>query len=454
MVKQTTEGKELPNLGRGMSTRSRITSGTPKSPRSPLATMSQPSSVGRNAKPGLGGDVQKVLDRLDNVKESLEAKIDASIQSQEYTAKQLTDRITKIEESNSQAHTKFEKLNEDNTGVSAQLKVHGTRLNELEDKIEQIERERRRNILVIDGLLEREGERTTEVLKKVFNDPKVEFTTNVCTAIFRRGKPLSDNGARPGEGRGNVNNRPEIGDRRPRPLVVIFSSVTEKAAIFRNLKNLHGKEEWKSVYFNDDLTETQSNEQRDIRALSAYAKTKGYNARVKAGNLIIDGRSFRYQDLSKLPGDISLARAKTLYILDDKAVVFQSQHSPLSNLYPCNIIYRGEIFLSSEAAFQFTRARSCGYEREALLIKSERKAFKAKLAGRGITTTKEWEDMSEQIMREILLEKFRRNQVCAKALLATGERALFEGTGDKKWGCGFPISKANLITFKNPGRTC
>ena len=55
-------------------------------------------------------------------------------------------------------------------------------------------------------------------------------------------------------------------------------------------------------------------------------------------------------------------------------------------------------------------------------------------------------------MREILLEKFRRNKVCAKGLLATGDRALIEGTGDKKWGCGYPISKVNLISFKNPGR--
>ena len=236
------------------------------------------------------------------------------------------------------------------------------------------------------------------------------------------------------------------------PVVVVFPSVNEKAAIFRNLKNLQGKEEWRRVYFNDDLTETQANEQRDIRALAAFAKTKGYNARVKAGNLLLDGRSYRYQDIGKLPGDITLAKAKTLYILDDRAVVFQSQHSPLSNLYPCNLIYRGEVFLSSEAAFQYTRATTCGYKREAQLIKSERKAFKVKQLARDIKSTGEWEDTCEQVMREILLEKFKRNAECKQALLATGNRALFEGTGDKKWGCGLPISKADLITFKNPGK--
>ena len=290
--------------------------------------MSQSTGGGRGAKTNTGGDIQKVLDRLDTIENGLESKIDASIQSQEFTAKQLTDKIDKTEVSNKQAHAKCDKLEESSMGVKAQLKVHGVRLHELEDKIELIERERRRNISVIDGLIEKVGERAEDTVARILVDLKVEFAANVCTAIFRRGK-ASDNG-----------NKTEV-NARPRPLVVVFPSVTEKAAIFRNLKNLQGKDEWKRVYFNDDLTETQANEQRDIRALAAFARSKGYNAREKAGTLLLEGRSYRYHEIGKRPNDITLAKAKTLHILDDSAVVFQSQHSPLSNLYPCNIIYRG-----------------------------------------------------------------------------------------------------------------
>ena len=380
MVKSGIEDRNLPNLGKRMSTRSRFLSGMPKSLGSPTSTMSQPTGRARNAKPNQGGDLQKVLDRLDNVKEGLEPEIDVSIKSHEFTANQLTDKIKNIEKSTSQAHTKCKKLDGDNTGITAQLKVHGTWLIELEDKIEQIESERRRNVLVIDGLAEGEGERVDEILSRIFSDLKVEFTTSVCTAIFRRGKAPGDNGAKAGAGRGEERNKAEAGEHRTRPLVVILSSITEKRAIFRNLKNLQGRDEWKSLYFNDNLTKTQFNEQRDIRALAVFARNKDYNSRVRAGNLILDGRNFRYQDLNKLPGDISLAKAKTLHILTDKAIVFQSKHSPLSNLLTCNIVYRGEIFSSSEAAFQYNRASSCGYEREAQMIKTERKAYKAKLA--------------------------------------------------------------------------
>ena len=153
----------------------------------------------------------------------------------------------------------------------------------------------------------------------------------------------------------------------------------------------------------------------------------------------------RWQGLQK-------QEAKNLHILEDKGIVFQSPHSPLSNLHPCNITYRGEAFLSSEAAFQYTRATVCGYHHEAQLIKHERNAYKVKSLTRDFKTTREWEESAEQVMREILMTKFKKNKSCMDFLLATGERDLFEGTGDKKWGCGIPISKAQMISQKNPGR--
>ena len=89
-------------------------------------------------------DTQKVLDRLDKIEKSLEAKIDASIQSQEFTSKQLTDKIDKFEVANTQVHNKINAVKGENAGIKAQLKVHGTRLLELEDRIKLIERKRGR----------------------------------------------------------------------------------------------------------------------------------------------------------------------------------------------------------------------------------------------------------------------------------------------------------------------
>ena len=57
--------------------------------------------------------------------------------------------------------------------------------------------------------------------------------------IFRRGKRGGDNAAVQAE-----DNRSRFDNPRPSTLVVVFPSVTDKAAIFCNLKNLQGKMIW------------------------------------------------------------------------------------------------------------------------------------------------------------------------------------------------------------------
>ena len=125
-----------------------------------------------------------------------------------------------------------------------------------------------------------------------------------------------------------------------------------------------------------------------------YIKKIGGVATVKAGALWYEGRKYQYEDLHRLPGDISLLKAKNLSILDNSAIVFQSPHSPLSNLYPCNLVFRDECFLSSEGAYQYHRALVSGHEREAQEIKSVWNPYK------------EWENICEDLMTEILRAKF------------------------------------------------
>ena len=421
----------------GILTRGGRATGIPK--------MATPETPKRETPTKEKNDFQRVLDKLDGIETRLEAKIGDAIKSQEFVSSQLKGKITESEKKSLVQDEQISALNDESSGVKVQLRVHGSRLAEVEAKIERIERDKRRNVLVIDGVHEREGEFTATIFDRVCRDLQINLTAAVCTAIFRRGKPPKGDNGEGRAGRGDNNSR-------PRPIIVVLPSTSEKALIFKNLKNLKDKEEWKSVYFNDDLTEEQANEQRDLRALAAFAKTKGYNSNVRAGALWLEGRKFRHDEIHRLPEDVSLLKAKNIHILGDTAIVFQSPHSPLSNLAPCNITYRGEAFLSAEGAYQYSRALVCGYRREAQLIKLERVAFKIKALTRDFKNTKEWEDTSEQVMREVLIAKFTRNKDCKEFLLATGERNLYEGTGDKKWGCGIPISKSNQVSLQNPGR--
>ena len=176
-------GKRAESTGNKRITRNTMPGGnkSPKTPSSPNVGSKGTTDGGKTKE----SDIQKVLDRLDKVKESLESKIDASILSQEFSAKQLSDKVEKVEKANSKVDEKCDIASEDRMGIKAQLKVHGTRLLEIEEKIEQIEREKRRNILVIDGLEEKEGERVREVVDRIFEDQAIMGITTK-TEVQRR----------------------------------------------------------------------------------------------------------------------------------------------------------------------------------------------------------------------------------------------------------------------------
>ena len=83
-------------------------------------------------------------------------------------------------------------------------------------------------------------------------------------------------------------------------MVVIFLSAAEKLAIFRNFQKFKDKEEWSRVFFNEDVTEMQANEQRDLWALF---KSKEYNACKCEGRCAVARRQvYRYDDIHRLPG--------------------------------------------------------------------------------------------------------------------------------------------------------
>ena len=86
-------------------------------------------------------------------------------------------------------------------------------------------------------------------------------------------------------------------------------------------------------------------------------------------------------------------------------------------------------------------------------IKTDRNPYKVMKITATIRATPEWDNKWEHVMKEILIVKFSTIPFCNDFLLnITGTRRLIQGTGDRRWGCGIPISKHWLITLKYPGK--
>ena len=102
---------------------------------------------------------------------------------------------------------------------------------------------------------------------------------------------------------------------------------------------------------------------------------------------------------------------------------FFDAYAFLSNFYNAPVSYNGLTYQNSEAAFQAQKE----------IRDEDRKKYvsmnpaQAKLAGRNCKLRKDWEDIKEQTMYEIVSAKFTQNKNLAKLLLDTGDAYLEEG---------------------------
>lgn len=95
----------------------------------------------------------------------------------------------------------------------------------------------------------------------------------------------------------------------------------------------------------------------------------------------------------------------------------------LSNFYIYSLVYKGKIWQSSEAAFQAEKTLNEDFKEQIRLAKSP---AIAKKMGRAVTIRIDWEEVKEQVMKDICMAKFSESKM-AKALLATGNTYLIEG---------------------------
>lgn len=118
-----------------------------------------------------------------------------------------------------------------------------------------------------------------------------------------------------------------------------------------------------------------------------------------------------------------------------KITKFRGQNYFLSNFYQAPVKYQGLFFANNEAAFQGAKVIGTKQESQRLSFTSLI-ARDAKHKGRHVLLRSDWEKVKDQVMYEIVLDKFTRNQDLCDKLLATKNAELIEGNTwhDTYWG--------------------
>ena len=116
----------------------------------------------------------------------------------------------------------------------------------------------------------------------------------------------------------------------------------------------------------------------------------------------------------------------------EEIMVFRGKYQFLSNMYSAPFEWDGRTYKNSEAAFQSAKSLDPEIRDEF----SDMTGVVAKREGKRVLLRRDWEEVKDDIMEEVVREKFIQNSDLLKKLIDTGDMELVEGNRwhDKYWG--------------------
>ena len=105
------------------------------------------------------------LSALDTKFDEIKVELREGLQSTEYKTEELRAQVGEITKRVDNNSEKIKDVNEVTEGLCTRTTVQGLRVSELERKIEQLERDKRKNIIILEGVLRRKTYRPHKLLK-------------------------------------------------------------------------------------------------------------------------------------------------------------------------------------------------------------------------------------------------------------------------------------------------
>ena len=228
-----------------------------------------------------------------------------------------------------------------------------------------------------------------------------------------------------------------------RPISVTFATRDDKEAF------LSGKRKLPSGVFANDELPPHVKKRRD-RLLPIYHLAKSLpeyrdKCRLTGDKLVINGTSYRIEDIPKLPPD--LAAFKSSEKSNDTHLVFAGELSPYSNFYPSPFIINGQTYHSSEQWVQYQKALMFGDSYTANLILQTDTALECKRLSHNINgvDNEKWKSVGYELCFDGIKEKFLQNPPLLAMLKTTAPKTLAEATLDKLWGTGIRLRDRNAL---------
>lgn len=190
----------------------------------------------------------------------------------------------------------------------------------------------------------------------------------------------------------------------------------------------------KPYYLNDDIPEELRRWKTDVQKYMRYMEKKGHRIEKVGEDMMIDGRRWRMSDLNNLPEGQRFMDSRT--ISQNGRVAFQSSVSPLSNLYHCQLRIDGQIFKSTEHAYNYLKCTHHGLTQLAQDVKQQPTSYKAMNLGKGVTENAEWLNKRIEVMERLVKSKVEQVPIFRDTLKKTTNSRLVENSWSHFWGSG------------------
>lgn len=370
-------------------------------------------------------DTAPKINQIETKAENLQEGYDELTKSLEYANEDISQNKADIESLKAMLKAQQKSINK---LISSNRKTQ-KKLGDLSEFVNTLDNRQRKFNLVFEGVGEEDKQNTKEIITKLITEANIGSNTAMIDSAYRLGRKVG---------------------KRKRPILVSFSNLAEKDLILTKASDIKKHANNTELWINKDLSEVSRIKSMEVRKCYNMMRKQKLKCKLTGAIIEYNHKSYEHKDLDLLPKGCRLEDAHIIPC-DNVNLCFAGSHAYLSNFYSTEFEYEENHFTSSEQAFQWKKATFNNDNIAAEKILDVDDPYTIKKLGADVKTSQNWDNDEEQILHDIVREKFLQNKTILERFISTPHTAFFECTVGNKWGCGSKLNYIDLDPEKLKG---
>lgn len=370
-------------------------------------------------------DITTKIDNLATVDQvtKLQDDLNTSLESTNKTVREQGDQITQLSEV-------VKKLEEQTHYLRNENMILTHKYNKLNEQINSMENQSRRDNLTFDGIKETTGENCELLVKQVMSkNMKCANASSIDLVRCHRIGSKSET---------------QKGDR---PIIAKFAKYSDRDTVWKSRSKLENSK----IYVNENFSKLTESRRKVWYPVIKHAKTiPKYKGKGKifivVDKLYVEGRLYSVDEIDQLPNELQPAKISTP--TKDGVTLFYGKNSPLSNHHKCEFAAESDKFNCVEQYLFYRKAVHAGDEVAAYRVMASQDPAEMKALGKRIKVPDQtmWGEIEQEVLTKGCRLKYEQNPHLKDFLLSTGDTVLGEANPhDSHWGTGHSLHDENAF---------